>query len=58
MKLEKIAYPDFLFYFFLSSMYEAIGETILPNNFVKIAQLYLRKLLIKFFHKKTILKLY
>jgi hypothetical protein len=41
MKLNILAYPNSLLYFFLSSMQEAAGEAIFPYNFFKIAQLYL-----------------
>jgi len=34
---KKIAYTSSLSYFFLSSIHEDVDETILPNNFFKIA---------------------
>jgi len=41
MKLKKVAYPSSLPHFSLPSMYEVVGEVILPNSFFKIAQLHL-----------------
>jgi hypothetical protein len=41
MKLENVAYPSSFPHFSLSSMHEAIGEAVLPNNFSKTAQLHL-----------------
>jgi hypothetical protein len=46
---EKMAYPSSFPYFFLSSIYEVVDEAVLPNNFFKIAQLYLKSCLCSFF---------
>jgi hypothetical protein len=40
MKLKKVAYPNSLPHFSLSSMHEAVDEAVLPNNFFKTAQLH------------------
>jgi hypothetical protein len=42
---EKIAYDCFLPHFSLLSMYEVVGEAILPNIFFKTAQFHLESCL-------------
>jgi hypothetical protein len=41
MKLEKSSLLQLLPHFSLSTMYEVVGEAILPNTFFKTAQLHL-----------------
>jgi len=41
MKLEKSSLLQLLPHFSLSTMYEVVGEAILPNTFSKTAQLHL-----------------
>jgi len=55
MKLKKSSLLQLLSHFSLSTMYEIVGEAILPNTFFQNSSASSRKLLMKLFSKKTTL---